>query len=263
LYDQLGAAKDHFCCVMSQTAGNNEYDRRPECMATLGLSPPYTLEDVKAAYYSKARRLHPDHGGSAENFRQLHNAFEQAQEYVAYCGDRRGWIASKMDGYVSLLAAVERVEALGASTISTNSTWLENSIGDFAQLTETVSGVRLVDSPNGDELVQVLLEELPVLKSVTTIEMPGCRVSDNAVLQLVAYRGLRRLDLSRTPVTARTLVIVDALPHLTFLALEGSAVGLWARRRTERRLRSRTSKTAEVIRRLPHFFKVLHGEATQ
>ena len=102
---------------MSQTAGNIGYDRRLECMVTFGLSPPYTLEDVKAAYYSRARRVHPDHGGSAESFRQLHDAFEQAQEYVAFRGNRRGWIAGKMDGYVSLLAAVERVEAIGASSI--------------------------------------------------------------------------------------------------------------------------------------------------
>ena len=248
---------------MSQTAGNIGYDRRHECMVTLGLSPPYTLEDVKAAYYSKARRLHPDHGGSAESFRQLHDAFEQAQEYVAFRGNRRGWIAGKVDGYVSLLAAVERVEAIRASTISTNSAWLVDSIGDFAQLTETVSCVRLVDSPSGDELVQVLLEELPVLNSITAIEMPGCRVSDNAVLRLVAYRGLRRLDLSRTPVTSRALGIVDALPHLTFLALEGSAVGWWARWRAERRVRSRTNEAAEVIRGLPDYFNALHREVTQ
>lgn len=247
---------------MSQTAANIGYERKLECMVTLGLSPPYSLDDVKAAYYSKARRLHPDHGGSAESFRQLHDAFEQAQEYVAFSGDRRSWIAGKVDGYVSFLAAVERVEATGASTITTNSAWLEDSIGDFAQLTETVSCVRLIDSPNGDELVQVLLEELPVLKGITTIEMPGCHVSDNAVLRLVAYRGLRRLDLSGTTVTSRALGIIDALPHLTFLGLEDSAVGWWARWRAQRRVRSRTSDAAEVIRGLPDYFEALHREAT-
>jgi hypothetical protein len=247
---------------MAHAVGKIELDRRPECMAVLGLSPPYTIDDIKAAYYSKARRLHPDHGGSAEGFHQLHNAFEQAQEYVAFCGDRRGWIASKVDEYVSFLTAVERVEAIGATIETTNTAWLEQSIGDFAQLTDKVSCVRLVDSPRGDELVQVLLEELPVLKDITAVEMPGCRVSDSEVLRLAAFRGLRRLDLSRTPLTARALGIIDALPQLTFLALDRSAVGWWARWRAGRRIRSRANRTAEAIRRLPDAFKALHGDVT-
>lgn len=230
---------------------------------TLGLSPPYTLEDVKAAYYSKAQRLHPDHGGSADGFHRLHEAFEQAQEYVAYRGDRRAWIAGKLEGYVSLLEATERIEALGGSASSVTMDWMERSIGDFAQLTQMVTRIRLVDSTRGDEFVHVLLEELPVLKHVHAIELPGCRVSDNAILSLRAYSELRRLDLSRTPITPRALGVVEALPHLQTLLLDGTSIGWWTRRRVARRIQRRANKKAKLFGMLPDFLPPGGGAASE
>ena len=35
-----------------------------EYMATLSLLPPYSLDDVKAAYRAKVLETHPDHGGT-------------------------------------------------------------------------------------------------------------------------------------------------------------------------------------------------------
>lgn len=247
---------------MSRSQCTPESDRRPECMVTLGLSPPYTLDDVKAAYYSKAQWMHPDHGGLAEDFHQLHEAFERAQEYVAYRVDRRGWIANRMDAYVSLVQAVERVEALGASTCCVTTDWLRDSIGDFAQLTETVAGVRLINSDNGNELVRVLIEELPMLKNVTTIEFPGCHISDESVLRLEVYRELRHLDLSRTPITARALEIVDALPKLQSLNLDGTTVGWWTRRRIEKQVRRKEGQKARMFNSLPAAFRRMYGEST-
>jgi len=46
-------------------------DQRPEFMVRLGLAPPYTVEDVKAAYRDQTKRVHPDHGGSAQEFHAL------------------------------------------------------------------------------------------------------------------------------------------------------------------------------------------------
>ena len=37
-------------------------------MVTLGLLPPYTLEDIRAAYREKAKTLHPDRGGTPADF---------------------------------------------------------------------------------------------------------------------------------------------------------------------------------------------------
>ena len=40
--------------------------QRPPFMVTLGLLPPYTREDIQAAYHEKAKTTHPDRGGSHE-----------------------------------------------------------------------------------------------------------------------------------------------------------------------------------------------------
>ncbi len=236
---------------LSDGLTNSQEDRRPECMIALGLSPPYTREDVKAAYFAKAQLLHPDHGGTVEDFRQLHSAFEQAQEFVEYHGDRRRWIASKLERYLSMRQAVERLEALGASITSVTAEWLRDSVGEFAQLAEVVIGVRLVDASAGDQFIQVLLEELPVLKNLVKIEMPGCRVSDDAVLRLGAYSWVRHLDLSRTPITPKALKVVDALPDLQTLTLDGTRLGWWPRSRVERRVRRRASGTDQAFGKLP------------
>ena len=48
-------------------------------MVTLGLAPPYAIEDVKHAYREVARATHPDRGGSAAAFAAVHEAFERDQ----------------------------------------------------------------------------------------------------------------------------------------------------------------------------------------
>jgi curved DNA-binding protein CbpA len=58
-------------------------------MVTLGLLPPYTLEDIRAAHREKAKTLHPDRGGTRADFETLHEAYERAQEYVRFHLDRR------------------------------------------------------------------------------------------------------------------------------------------------------------------------------
>ena len=64
-------------------------DGRPDFMVTLGLAPPYAAEDVKAAYLSKAKELHPDHGGTADEFHALQDAFEKAERYLEFRSDRQ------------------------------------------------------------------------------------------------------------------------------------------------------------------------------
>ena len=65
-------------------------------MIQLGVSPPYTEEDINQAFRAKAKLVHPDHGGSAREFHILQTAFEKAKQYVEFRSDRRQWIASKM-----------------------------------------------------------------------------------------------------------------------------------------------------------------------
>ncbi len=51
-------------------------EERVRIFATLGLIPPVTLAQVRAAYHSKARECHPDHGGSDEAMAAVNNAYE-------------------------------------------------------------------------------------------------------------------------------------------------------------------------------------------
>jgi hypothetical protein len=94
-------------------AKSNGSTSRPEFMATLGLLPPYTLDDVKSAYREKVWHAHPDRGGAASDFLKIQEAYERAVEYVEFCGDRRKWIATQVECYLRQQEAVAEVERLG------------------------------------------------------------------------------------------------------------------------------------------------------
>ncbi len=222
-------------------------DQRPEFMVRLGISPPYTIEDVKVAYRDQAKRVHPDHGGSAKEFRMLQEAFEQAQQYLSFRGDRRQWIAKQMDGYLGFRDLMEQLEELGAEATSNAKDWLEKSFGDFAQLTEAIVGIRLENSASADELIGLLVDQQSHLGELTRLELPGCQVSDEAVLKLEAFEQLRHLDLTGTSVTSEALWIVDQILGLDSLEIQGTQVGWWMRRKVGKVMRQRReAKPAEI-----------------
>lgn len=226
---------------MPQPAPSSGLDHRPDFMVTLGLAPPYAIEDVHQAYREKAKRAHPDRGGSVAEFVAIQEAFERAQAYMEYRTDRRAWIAGRMARYVALEQAIARVSRFGVNIVTLAPAWLQHSFGEFAQLTETPATARAENATNGDAIIAALVGDHAALRELETIELPGCRVSDDAVLRLGAFQMLRRLDLSRTPVTRRVLELVQTLPQLETLELEGSRVGWWLRRRTAAKLRRRAA----------------------
>ena len=75
---------------------------RPAFAVTLGLLPPYSMDDVKRAYRDKVKDAHPDRGGDRETFDRIQKAFEEAAEYLKFRQDRRLWIAARMDEYVNM-----------------------------------------------------------------------------------------------------------------------------------------------------------------
>jgi hypothetical protein len=218
-------------------------DHRPDFMITLGLAPPYALADVKQAYRDKARATHPDRGGSTAAFNEVQQAFERAQAYLEFRGDRRGWIAAKMGRYAELQKATDRLRRLGAVVTTHAPEWLEASFGDFAQLTETVTAVRLTGSGDGDAVIRSLVADHHVLRELETLALPHCRVSDDAVLSLMIFQQLQRLDLSHTPVTRRSLALIDAIKSLESLRLDGTSIGWWSKRRVKAKLRRRGAMT--------------------
>lgn len=219
--------------------GPAAHDARPDFMITLGLAPPYAKEDVKQAYLAKAKLVHPDRGGTAAAFQELHAAFEAAQAFLEFRTDRRAWISAKMNRYIALESAATRIRALGAEVVTAAPTWLEQSFGDFAQLAESAVRVRALDASNGDEIIGAMVDEYSSLRELEVIELPGCRVSDEAVLSLAVFQQLMRLNLSRTPITGRAVAVVDNLPALHWLGLDGANVNWWTRHRVASRLRKR------------------------
>jgi len=55
----------------------------PRALAAFGLSLPCTEEELKRAYRSRVKRLHPDHGGDQRRFMLLQVNFEEALAIVA------------------------------------------------------------------------------------------------------------------------------------------------------------------------------------
>lgn len=208
-------------------------------MIELGLAPPYTHEDVMQAYYAKAKRVHPDHGGTAEEFRALQEAFEKAKQYTDFRSDRRNWIATKMDDYLAVRRVIERLEALDAEVVTNAVDWLEKSFGDFAQLTETITSVRLVNSNRVDELIDAMVGERDTLGNMTQLQLSGCQLSDAAAQRLDAFKQLKHLDLSGTPITNDSLWFVDELPALESLNLDGTQVGWWMKRKVKKLMQIR------------------------
>jgi hypothetical protein len=51
-------------------------------LEVLGLRPPVTRDEVKAAYREKAKTLHSDHGGSDEQFKVLHEAYKSVMRQL-------------------------------------------------------------------------------------------------------------------------------------------------------------------------------------
>lgn len=66
-----------------------EEDERPghSWAEILGLSPPFTAGDVRAAYRRASKRLHPDAGGTQDEFVRLNAAYETARAYFRGRGE--------------------------------------------------------------------------------------------------------------------------------------------------------------------------------
>ena len=214
----------------SSHSARADHDPRPDFMVTLGLAPPYAIEDVKQAYREKARATHPDRVGPTPSFAAVHEAFERAQAYLEFRQARRGWIASKMARYADLQEAIAQLEQLGAEVTAYAPEWLEQSYGDFAQLTEHVTRIRLADSPQPTPIIDAMVEHYASLRELHTLELPGCRLTDDDVLHLSVFQQLRKLDLSRTPITKQALAVVDAIESLRELKLDDTNIGWWAKR---------------------------------
>jgi hypothetical protein len=220
---------------------------RPQFAVTLGLLPPYTMDDVKRAYLDKVKDAHPDRGGDSATFERIQSAFEQAQEYLRFRSDRRKWIAARMEEYLAEAALVARMRELGAEVETVMLDWVRRSFGDFADLTESIVGIRLARSPKVAELVETMVREQSNLAALKRLELPNCPVDDAIAWQLRPLKGLTHLDLTGTTITWRALSLVDFLPALVTFEVAATAVGWWPRARLQMALRKRRRMTPDPI----------------
>jgi hypothetical protein len=216
-------------------------------MVTLGLLPPYMAEDVEKAYLARVKEIRPDLGGDPRPFYEVQTAYMQAKEYVKFRGDRRGWIAKRLDEYLAVQEVIEQLRKLGAAVETSSLDWLQKSFGDFAELTEAILAIRLHDTVNGDEFIEYLVSQREKLLELRKLDLAGCGVTDGAVRQLSVFRRLQELNLSRTPITWEALHVVQWLPELESVNIDGTGIGWLSRRKLARQLREK-SKAAATLR---------------
>jgi hypothetical protein len=224
----------------------NEVER-PAFMVVLGLMPPYMAEDIENAYRARVKEIRPDLGGDPKPFYELQTAYVQAKEYVKFRGDRRGWIAKRMEEYLAVQETIDGIKPFGAHVETTALDWLQKSFGDFAELTESIVSIRLNDSARGEEFVEYLVSRHDTLLELRRLDLAGCAIMDATVRQLSVFRRLQDLNLNQTPITWEALHIVQWLPELEEVHVERTGLGWLTRRKLASQLR-RKRKAAETLR---------------
>jgi hypothetical protein len=198
----------------------------PDFLTRLGLAPPYSVEDVKEAYRAKVKTAHPDVGGSAAEFTQIQEAYEQALEYVRFRSNRMTWLSSHVEHYAMQQDFISQIEKQGGAVDVESVDWLKKSFGgDFAQLVSKVVGLRLSNPQFGDDTIAHLLSERPMFDNLHWLDLSNSHTTDRGAALLVTFHRLRRLDLRGTTVGHQAGELVGLLPQLTWAALPPGAIG--------------------------------------
>jgi len=209
-------------------------DSRPDFLVVLGLMPPCSVEDVQRAYKARVATVHPDHGGSQDEFLKLHMAYSQAQEFARFQEGRLKWLASQVELYVAQQAIVCEVERFGGRVEIEHLAWMQRSFGDFALLAERLRGIVLHDCGEADELLRYLAEQASNVRHLREIDLAGSLVSNEGIESLCRLRGLERVNLEGTLVTDAGVVALAALPELKSINLGDTPLRWWTRWRLGR-----------------------------
>jgi len=210
---------------------------RPEFLATLGLVPPCTVEDVKQAYLERAKSAHPDVGGDMQQFIELQQAYERALEYAEFRANRMNWLGKQVEQYVYQEQVIDFAKKLGGKVWVSPIDWLKRSFGeDFAQVVEKITRVELRGPHITDKEVAYLSLERKVFGSLTELDLSHSKVTDRGIPHLLALHSLRRLDLTGTKVTRAGLEMLGRLSELARVKISGTNFGWWDRVRLRRAL---------------------------
>lgn len=229
-----------------------EDSNRPEFMTTLGLLPPYSLDDVKSAYRIKAMASHPDRGGARADFIKVHDAYKRATEYVQITGDRRQWIATQVECHLRQQELAAAVEKLGGRTVFEEVAWLKSYVGDFALLADRLRGIQLQNTPAEDDFLTFLAGQPLRVPYLVELNLAGTRITDKGLQALTGFDLLRRLDLSGTRVTSRGVQFVaQSLPALEWIGVAGARLSWFARWRLNRLLGGRKAEKRRLKLLIP------------
>jgi hypothetical protein len=221
-------------------------------MVTLGLLPPYTFSDVKSAFRAKALETHPDRGGAKADFRKIHEAYDQAMEYVRFTGDRRGWIADQVEWHLRQQEVVAEVERLGGQTAFEQPDWMTPCVGDFVVLADRLCVINLQNTGADDTFLAFLAGKSPRAPFLTDLTLAGTPITDKGLQELTGLGLLRRLDLSGTRITNRGLwAAIRSLTSLEWVGVAGSGVGWLSRWRLRGLLRSREAEHRRMSGLIP------------
>lgn len=208
----------------------NAHEGRPEFLATLGLMPPCTVEDVHQAYLAKVKTAHPDVGGDPAEFRKLHEAYERATQWAKFRASRIDWLSNWVEKYVEQDALVSEIQQRGGKVHTEGVDWLRRSFGDdFSVVAEKVTGIDFSGPTVDDNTLSWLGSHRAALTSLKSLNLSGSAITDAGLQHVAAYPNLQKLDLSDTAVTGAGLYVLRRLPALTWLGLLNARVGWFAR----------------------------------
>jgi hypothetical protein len=211
-------------------------EERPEFMKLLGLLPPYCQEDIHKAYRDRAVIMHPDRGGSPQDFLQLQDAYQQAQQYIERSLLNRDWLARHVEPYIRQQELIDEIHRRRGEVRVEKVGWAQDSLGDYATLLERICGLDLSQMSDADGMLKFLSAYRLDLQCVTEIDLSGSDLTDIGLAQIAAMQILRlkRLNLARTQVSAQALKSVRISPYLDWLNLGGIRTG-WLNRLALRR----------------------------
>ena len=174
----------------------------PDSVRKLGLTLPVTENDVKQAYYAKARDAHPDHGGAAGEFMEVQRAFDEALEFAKRNGKRLPWIGAQMPIYISQECALDLVTQWRGKAVVQTLDWLEDTVGeDFTAMGHRLTEIDLSGVQVGDAEMRALAEEVETLPFLEVLNLADTKVGDEGIRALPRMSALRVIDLRGTRVS--------------------------------------------------------------
>ena len=189
--------------------------KTPSFITKLGLSLPVTEQDVKQAYFAKARTAHPDHGGAASEFVEVQRAFDEAIQFAKRNGKRLPWIGAQLPIYLAQERALDLIGEWGGRATVRTLDWLEDTVGeDFSAMGDRLTEIDLSGTSIGDEQLLAFATEVESLPFLETLNLSNTNVGDPGLLALPRLPALRRLDLRQTAVSQRVRKQFAASPDI-------------------------------------------------